>query len=242
MNLKKLVVTLSLVSMVSLTGCSAVGTAVKKRNLEVSTKMSQTIWLEPADTKTVYLQIKNTSDKNIDVESKIISALQAKGYSVTQDSKNAQYWIQANVLKVDKMDLREAESALASGYGAAALGAVTAGSVAAYNGNSTGAVLGAGIVGGLVGVAADAMVEDTNYTMITDIQIGEKTAETITTQNNQALTQGTSGYKVQTSTATGNRAKYQTRIVSNANQVNLKFEKALPELEGQLAKSIAGIL
>ena len=242
MQLKKLVLTLSLVSMISMTGCSAVGTAVKKRNLEVQIKMSQTIWLEPADTKTVYLQIKNTSDKNIEVESKIISALQSKGYSITQDSKNAQYWIQANVLKVDKMDLRDAEALLNRGYEGAALGAVAAGSVAAYNGNSTGSIIGVGIVGGLVGAAADAMVEDTNFTMITDIQIGEKVAETVTTQNNQALTQGTSGAKVQTSTATGNRAKYQTRIVSNANQVNLKFEKALPELENQLAKSIAGIL
>ena len=39
---------------------------------------------------------------------------------------------------------------------------------------SGGAALGAGLVGALVGVAADAMVEDTNYTMVTDLQIAEK--------------------------------------------------------------------
>nr|CBA73471.1 conjugal transfer surface exclusion protein TraS [Arsenophonus nasoniae] len=47
---------------------------------------------------------------------------------------------------------------------------------------------------------------------------------------------------MQTSTETTNRHKYQTRIVSNANKVNLKFEEAKPELENQLAKSIANIL
>ncbi|EIX7312562.1 complement resistance protein TraT, partial [Escherichia coli] len=53
---------------------------------------------------------------------------------------------------------------------------------------------------------------------------------------------GTSGAKVQTSTSTGNQHKYQTRVVSNANKVNLKFEEAKPVLEDQLAKSIANIL
>ncbi|MCD5393403.1 complement resistance protein TraT (plasmid) [Escherichia coli] len=54
--------------------------------------------------------------------------------------------------------------------------------------------------------------------------------------------QGTSGAKIQTSTETGNQHKYQTRVVSNANKVNLKFEEAKPVLEDQLAKSIANIL
>lgn len=44
----------------------------------------------------------------------------------------------------------------------------------AYNSSSNGAALGAGLVGALAGVAADAMIEDTNYTMITDLQIAEK--------------------------------------------------------------------
>lgn len=30
-------------------------TAVKKRNLDVKTQMSETIWLEPSSEKTVYL-------------------------------------------------------------------------------------------------------------------------------------------------------------------------------------------
>ncbi|ASE44446.1 hypothetical protein FDX06_17830 [Citrobacter sp. wls618] len=60
--------------------------------------------------------------------------------------------------------------------------------------------------------------------------------------NVAALRQGTSGIKLQTCSAQGDRAKYQTRVVSNANKVNLKFEEAKPVLEAQLAKSVANIL
>ena len=116
------------------------------------------------------------------------------------------------------------------------------GGITGYNSNSAGATLGVGLAAGLVGMAADAMVEDVNYTMITDVQIAERTKATVTTDNVAALRQGTSGAKIQTSTETGNQHKYQTRVVSNANKVNLKFEEAKPVLEDQLAKSIANIL
>ena len=150
--------------------------------------------------------------------------------------------VQANVLKADKMDLRESQGWLNRGYEGAAVGAALGAGITGYNSNSAGATLGVGLATGLVGMAADAMVEDVNYTMITDVQIAERTKATVTTDNVAALRQGTSGAKIQTSTETGNQHKYQTRVVSNANKVNLKFEEAKPVLEDQLAKSIANIL
>ncbi len=43
--------------------------------------MSETIWLEPSSQKTVYLQIKNTSDKNmLGLAPQITKAVQDKGY------------------------------------------------------------------------------------------------------------------------------------------------------------------
>ena len=122
------------------------------------------------------------------------------------------------------------------------MGAALGAGITAYNSSSAGATLGVGLATGLIGMAADAMVEDVNYTMVTDLQISERSKATVTTDNIAALKQGTSGVKVQTSTEQGNRAKYQTRVVSNANKVNLKFEEAKPVLEAQLAKSIAGIM
>lgn len=230
-------------SVLVLSGCGAMGTAIKKRNLDVKTQMSETIWLEPSNNRTVYLQIKNTSDKDMSgLQAKIASAVTAKGYQVVTNPDTAGYWIQANVLKADKMDLRESRGWLSKGYEGAATAAALGAGITAYNSNSAGATLGVGLAAGLVGMAADAMVEDVNYTMVTDVQIAERTSTKVQTDNVVVLRQGTSGAKVQTSSETGNQHKYQTRIVSNANKVNLKFPEAQPVLEDQLAKSISNIL
>ncbi|MFK0666679.1 complement resistance protein TraT [Aeromonas salmonicida] len=241
--MKKTVLALVTISILGLSGCSAVHTAVSKRNLDVQTKMSETIFLEPATERTVYLQLRNTStEQGMAIEPKLRQALESKGMVISNNPDTAQYWIQANILSVGKMDLRDAQNALLSGWGAGAMGAAAGAGVLAYNSSSSGAALGAGLVGALAGVAADAMVEDTNYTMITDLQIAEKapTGVTVTTDNIAMLKQGSSAGKVQTSSAQGNRHKYQTRIVSNANQVNLDFKDAKPVLEDQLANTLSG--
>ncbi|EJV4976576.1 TPA: complement resistance protein TraT [Escherichia coli] len=201
------------------------------------------MWLEPASERTVFLQIKNTSDKDMSgLQGKIADAVKARGYQIMTSPDKAYYWIQANVLKADKMDLRESQGWLSRGYEGAAVGAALGGGITAYNTGSAGTTIGVGLATGLIGMAADAMVEDINYTMITDVQIAERTRTSVRTDNVAALRQGTSGSKIQTSTETGNQHKYQTRVVSSANQVNLKFEEAKPHLEDQLAKSIANIL
>jgi len=243
MNHRKPLVAAVVTSCIFLSGCSAMTTAIKKRNLEVKTQMSQTVWLEPSSQKTVYLQVRNTSDKDMsDLQSLLAQDLQAKGYTVTSSPDTAFYWIQANVLKAEKMDLRQSQGFLATGYEGAVTGAALGAGITAYNGNSGGAMLGVGLAAGLAGMAADALIEDVNFTMVTDLQISERSKNAVTTDNIAALRQGTSGIKLQTSSEEGNRMKYQTRVVSNANKVNLKFEEAKPVLEAQLAKSVAGIM
>ena len=177
-----------------------------------------------------------------DLEPMLAQDLRAKGYTVTSNPDSAYYWIQANVLKAEKMDLRQAQGFLSTGYEGAATGAALGAGITAYNSSSGGAILGVGLAAGLAGMAADALVEDTNYTMVTDLQISERSKASVTTDNVAALRQGSSGIKLQTSSEDGNRMKYQTRVVSNANKVNLKFEEAKPVLEAQLAKSVAGIM
>ena len=172
MKTKKLMMVALVSSTLALSGCGAMSTAIKKRNLEVKTQMSETIWLEPASERTVFLQIKNTSDKDMSgLQGKIADAVKAKGYQVVTSPDKAYYWIQANVLKADKMDLRESQGWLNRGYEGAAVGAALGAGITGYNSSSAGATLGVGLAAGLVGMAADAMVEDVNYTMITDVQI-----------------------------------------------------------------------
>jgi len=234
-----------LCSALLLSGCGAMTTAVKKRNLEVKTQMSETIWLDPASEHTVYLQIKNTSDKDMsDLPGLIEKSLQEKGYTVVKNSNQAYYWIQANVLKADKMDLRDAQGYLKQGYEGGLTGAVLGASIAGSRTGSWGSALGVGAAAGAAGWLADTLVEDINYSMITDLQISAKAGKdkSVTVNDVASLKQGTSGRRTQMHQEKTNRLKYQTRIVSNANKMNLKFEEAKPALEAQLAKSIASIL
>ncbi|MCG9657608.1 complement resistance protein TraT [Vibrio mediterranei] len=232
-----------LASMVALSGCSAVTTAVKKRNLEVKTQMSETIWLDPvsSEKRTVFVQVRNTTDKQIDIAEPLKNKLSAKGYHVVSDPDMAHYWIQTNVLKLDKMDLREAQGYFSNGYGAgisgAALGALTAGSFTSNSNN----IVGGALIGTAVGLVADAMVEDVNYALITDVQIVEKSDKEIETVQQGSINNGSSASTRTTLTTTDNKKRFQTRILSNANQVNLDFEDAKPVLVDGLATSISGV-
>ncbi|PCI60584.1 MAG: complement resistance protein TraT [Gammaproteobacteria bacterium] len=241
-NFKKIISLFTIVTIVALSGCSAMHTAIKKRNLDVQTKMSATIFLDPvaASKRTVFLQLRNTSDKqSMNFLSPITAAILAKGYQVVDDPDAAHYWIQANVLKVGKSDLRETQQMLTQGYGGALAGAV----VGAQFGSGKGA-LGMGMLGAAAGLIGDALVDDVMFVMITDIQLSEKAkvGVIVTEANNAKLQQGTSGYKNVTSTEQVDRKKYQTRIVSTANKVNLKFEEAQPVLLKGLLNSISGLL
>jgi hypothetical protein len=56
--------------LVSLLGCAAVHTSIAKKDLDVQTKMSDTVFLDPVgqDKKVVFVQIRNTSDQPFEIE------------------------------------------------------------------------------------------------------------------------------------------------------------------------------
>lgn len=230
-------------------GCAAVHTSIAKKDLDVQTKMSDTVFLDPVgpDKKTIYVDIRNTSDKsNFDIQSSIVRNLQAKGYTVTSNPDLAHYWLRANVLSVDKASPTAAENALHSGYG----GAITGAAVGAATGAALGGWSGAGI-GGLAGAAAfgiaetvaDAAVHDVTYMAITDIEIAEKAkAGVIVRQDSkQDAKQGIGGARMQTSSEISDKKQYRVRIVSTANKVNLEYQEAAPSLTEGLTRSISGI-
>jgi outer membrane lipoprotein SlyB len=227
---------------IQFTGCGAAHTAIKKRNLDVQTKMSETIFLEPTepDKKVIFVDVRNTSDKEIAVKEIITNALISRGYTITTSPQKAYFMLQVNVLQVGKTDLREAQSALEGGFGGAVLGA-TAG-YAMHNSNSNAAA--GGLIGAAVGVVADALVDDTYFSMITDVQIRERplAGEVVTQTQKAKIKQGSStnvnqdiqGGKVDWKT-------YRTRVVSTANKVNLDFVEAQPVLQDALGKSLSGL-
>ncbi|MEA3413267.1 MAG: complement resistance protein TraT [Pseudomonadota bacterium] len=68
----------ALAGIVFLGGCAAIHTSVAKKDLNVQTRMSDTIFLDPAgsDKKSIFVQIRNTSDKqNFNVQDDILISM-----------------------------------------------------------------------------------------------------------------------------------------------------------------------
>lgn len=224
----------------TLTSCSTMHTMISKRNLDVQTKMSDTIWLEPVSPsqRTVFLQIRNTTGKDLSIEAKVRAALAQKGYVVVNDPASAKYWLQANILKVDKVNLNEqnelgfSDAILAGGVGAALGGSRSGGIYTA---------VGWGLAAATVATIADALVKDVKYAMVTDILITEKTGKEVNAVNRNHVKQGSSGSITSTTNEKTDKEKYSTRVLSIANKVNLDFKDAVPLLEDELAKVVGGI-
>jgi hypothetical protein len=240
---------LILITMLTLIGCAATHTAINKRELDVQTKMSTSIFLDPVDEpeKTVYVQVKNTSDKPaLDLSQEVRNAIAAKGYKIVSNAKEAHYLFQVNVLQVGKADLRETEKALDHGFNGALTGAVAGAAVGAMSSHHRDGAIGMGLLGGIAGTVIDAMVKDVAYSIITDVQVSERlaSAEQVKVKETTAKLTSDSSYKKQRirSTEMRNWKRYETRIVSTANKINLKFEDALPELIKGLKNSISGIM
>jgi uncharacterized protein YcfJ len=242
MSKMKIAIAALAVGALMLSGCSATHTAISKRNLEVQTKMSDTIFLDPVadDKRTVFVQVRNTSDQQgLSIEPQIIEAVQSKGYRVVRDPEQANFLLQANVLQAGQTDLRSQNELLGSGFG----GALVGGAIGNQFGSGSGRA-GATVAGALIGLAADAMVKDVHYSIITDLQISERAKKGVVVleENKASLKQGNSGYKNVSSTEETEWKRYQTRILSTANQVNMEYAEAEPELVKGLMRSISGIL
>jgi hypothetical protein len=183
----------SLVLVGLLAGCAATTTAVSKRNLDVQTKMSDTVFIEPvnADRRTVYLNVRNTSDKpDFTVEPAIRRQLEAAGYRVVEDPDQAQFMLQANVLQAGRNSETAAEAAGAGGFGSAVSGAaVGAGSgflLGKAGGSDVGLTVAGALLGAAIGTVADAYVQDVTYTVITDLRVSERArGGTVVSQSEQ---------------------------------------------------------
>lgn len=242
--MKTLLMSAVIIASLSLSGCGALHTAVAKRNLDVQTKMSSTIFLDPVEPeqRTIFVDIRNTSDKpEFDLKPQVIQSLQARGYQVIDSPKRAHYWLQANVLQVGRSNARDTHGALAAGPGIAG-GAVTGYAIhRATGGSSGGAAWGAAVGGAVAGTVVDAMVEDVYYSVITDIQIMERFSGSVRESSEHQLIQGDSGSTTSSYQQTTDMRKYQSRVVSFANQANLKWPEAEPDLTQGMVRALAGL-
>lgn len=236
----------------ALSGCAAATTSVAKRSLDVQTKMSETIFLDPvvADERTVYVDVRNTSDQpGLDIAPQVRAAVEARGYRVVEDPSQARFVLQANVLQAGRSSPTAGEVGSGDGLGGTLLGGAAGGAAgyglgaAGIGVNNTVAAIGGALAGAAIAGLADAYVQDTTYTIVTDVQVSERAPlGVVVSQSEQAsLAQGTSGTISQSSASTTDAKRYRTRIVSTANRANLAWEDAQGDLVAGMSRSIGGI-
>lgn len=191
-----------LVMLLCLTSCSALHTSVAKRQLDVQTRISQTVYLDPVEPeqRSIFLDIRNTSaEYHLPLAQDLGNFLLSRGYNIVDSPSQAQYWLQVNVRTVLK---EKPAKVLAQEYGMTAQEShallhpdraplvdadyqphyVTKNSAVYVDAGVSTHVDGKDIVRGLVVLAAFAgaeyvgnqLVKDKYYTMLTDIQIAER--------------------------------------------------------------------
>jgi len=224
-------------------GCAATQVTLEHKDLTVRTQMSSTVFLdlEHQAQKTVFLEVKNTSGQELALEPLIRARLQEAGYRIASDLQAAFYILQVNVLQVGQASPSALTAAMKSGCGGPVGGAV-AGAAIARSMNTSHSDLKGAAIGMAVEMIIGSLVKDVTYSIITDVRITERTPVPVTEKLESKLPQGTGSEIAQTGETAVNWRKYQTRVVSTANRVNLKYEQALPALAQQLARSIAGIM
>jgi len=226
-------------------GCAATQIALEHKDLKVQTQMSETIFLEPAspDKKTIWIDVKNTSDKNLDLPG-LPGLIAARGYKVVADPDKANYRLQVNILSVGMADPSALRDSLYAGWGGAVAGDAAGSAIGLASGSGTGVAAG-GLIGGVVGgtaeLVAGSMVKNVTYAIITDVQISEYSEKPVAEQQTAQLRQGTQTTLQQQVQDTSHWKRYRTRIGSSANKVNLSFEEAQPVIVDGLQRSLAGL-
>jgi Enterobacterial TraT complement resistance protein len=230
----------------SLASCGATTTAISKRNLDVQTKMTESIFLDPvpADQRTVFVQVRNTSDKpDFDIEPAVRASIESRGFRVVDDPTEAHYLLQANVLQAGRSTDEAADNIFAGGFGSTVLGGAAGAGAGRVLSENPSVIIGGALAGAAIAAVADAFVQDVTYSIISDVQVSERAGQgvVVTESAHQDLSQGTSGNRVLSSTETSDWKRYRTRVMSKADKVNLEFEEAAPDLVAGLTRSIAGI-
>lgn len=232
---------------VLLAGCAATETMLSKKDLDVQTRTSTAIFVDPVarDKRTIYLDIKSgvmefDRRKFKQFVSEQFTQFNDNGYKIIDDPDAAQFQMVAYVLNLEKASPTAAEQALHQGYmGGAVVGGAVAG--AAMTNSVKGAAAGGLLAGGTEFVSG-ALVKDVTYMLVCDIQIKEKAAAGVIVRKDTKIDTKVSdaGSSQQRVSEATNKKEYRTRIVTTANKANLKLEDAQDLMFQKTAYAMAG--
>jgi hypothetical protein len=233
-------------------GCAAVTTAVSHRDLDVQTRVSDTVFLDPAaagEQRTLFAEVRNTSDKpDLDIGPAVRAALASRGYHFVDDPGAARYMLQANVLEAS----RRAKSAAERSYEGSLGSVVTGGALGGVAGYGTGRGLGGNDTALAAGGAhrrrrrgdpGRRLRPQGRLRVVTDVQISERAPAGGRSPRPTRPTsaRGAAAGRIQTSSRSAGWKRYRTRVVSTAEQVELAWPDAAPSLVAGLTRSIAGL-
>lgn len=233
----------------SLSGCAAVSTSIGKRNLDIQTKISTAIFVDPVkrSNRLVYVDIRSGvmefDRRALRAAVKSELASNENGYRLTDDPDKAQYQMNIFVISLEKASPTAAEVALKQGYVGDVRAGATAGMVVgAHKGRSATSAVGGGLLGALGTTAANALVQDVTFMLIADVQIKEKAAKGVIVRKDSKISAkvSDSGHSTQQVSEASNKKEYRTRIVTTANKANLELSEAEDMMFKKTAYAMSG--
>lgn len=229
--------------MFMLGGCSAIHTSVAKRNLDVQTKISTSIFVDPVakEKRKIFLEVRSgvmEFDRNSFTQSiseQLVNS--GNGYALTDNPKEAQYRMSVFVRTLEKTTPEGAANALSSGYQGAGAGAVASFALGGSGRN----MAGAGLLASGLGVVANAFVQDVMFLLVADIRITENAANGVIVRRDSKVNTQISdhGASTQTYSEATNKKQYSTRVVTTANKANLELPEAQPLMFEKTAFAMA---
>ncbi len=255
----------ALATVPSLGACSAVDTAINHQDIQIQTHMSESIFLDPVAERerTVYLGARNTSDHpEIDLRAPLAQAIRGRGYRIVTDPDAAHYMLRLNVLQAGPYDSRQKGSLLSAKYGEPLMAGVGGAILSSALGGNSAATVGIGLGLALTSYLANQLIQDVTYSVVVDMQISERPLRggkvrqntTSTAHNSRSASErrDTSGPETYSNSSSSHSKtqsleeesdfkQYNARAIVYANQMNLKFEEAVPLLVGKLSSTMSNV-
>lgn len=208
---------------------------------------SNTIFLDPNTTRTVYTQIRNASENQQVTLNEVNTKLTTKGYQLVEDPEQANYWIQAKVIYCHQAGdavTPEAVAKAGPGAGISSGGTVMASAADPMAGGMAGmpdlsAMMrqamamsggggGFGGMSGFPGMQPPSKEDGVTYLCVADVQITDrKIGKSI---GRPVGGQSAGGEKVQL-----------MRMVGHVRQKSLDIPEATPIVQEKIATGIAGL-
>jgi hypothetical protein len=238
---------------VALGGCAAASVALSKKDLDVQTKTSTAIFVDPIakNQRTIYVEIRSGVQefdrRAFSSYLKTQFATNENGYRVVDEPEQAHYLMSVYVLNLEKASPTAAEAALNQGYSGAAGLAGAAGAVLGarntntYRGAAAGGVIGSALAMGGETIA-NSLVKDVTYMLVCDVSVQERVAKGVMVRKDTSIDTKVSdgGSSQQRVSEARDRKEYRTRVVTTANKANLELKEAQEKMFDKTAYALAG--